>query len=176
MALLLISTSIWAQDTANDLPGPAFELPNLWFFALKILFWLLIAGLIFVTVWVLVKLMLQSQPNQSVKPINEDAEKKYPALRFIARFYKKLGVFIGCVAILAIIFSVVGLFSGNEEPFFGIILLVSVFSGPITVLSLFALSEIIMVFIDMAGNLSKIKEDMGEGLSEIKRRLADKND
>ena len=107
MALLLISTSIWAQDTANDLPGPAFELPNLWYFALKILFWLLIVtGLISVTVWVLRKLMLQFQPNQSVKPINEDAEKKYPALRFIARFYKKLGVFIGCVAILAIIFSV----------------------------------------------------------------------
>ena len=42
----------------------------------------------------------------------EDPEKKYPALRFIARFYKKLGVFIGCLAILAIIFSIVGLTSG----------------------------------------------------------------
>ena len=73
MALLLISTSIWGQgqDTAGNPQVPAFELPNLWLFALKMLFWLLIVtGLIFVTVWVLRKLMLQSQPNQSVKPIN----------------------------------------------------------------------------------------------------------
>ena len=73
MALLLISTSIWGQgqDTTGNPQVPAFELPNLWLFALKMLFWLLIVtGLIFVTVWVLRKLMLQSQPNQSVKPIN----------------------------------------------------------------------------------------------------------
>ena len=73
MALLLISTSIWGQGqyTAGNPQVPAFELPNLWLFALKMLFWLLIVtGLIFVTVWVLRKLMLQSQPNQSVKPIN----------------------------------------------------------------------------------------------------------
>ena len=73
MALLLISTSIWGQgqDTAGNPQVPAFELPNLWLFALKMLFWLLIVtGLIFVTVWVLRKLMLQSQPNQSVQPIN----------------------------------------------------------------------------------------------------------
>ena len=73
MALLFISTSIWGQgqDTAGNPQVPAFELPNLWLFALKMLFWLLIVtGLIFVTVWVLRKLMLQSQPNQSVKPIN----------------------------------------------------------------------------------------------------------
>ena len=73
MALLLVSTSIWGQgqDTAGNPQVPAFELPNLWLFALKMLFWLLIVtGLIFVTVWVLRKLMLQSQPNQSVKPIN----------------------------------------------------------------------------------------------------------
>lgn len=56
------------------------------------------------------------------------------------------------------------------------IILVSVFIVPIAIISLFALSESIMVFIDMAGNLSKIKEDMGEDLSEIKRRLADKSD
>ena len=73
VALLLILTSIWAQgqDTTGDPPVPAFELPNLWLFALKMLFWLLIVtGLIFVTVWVLKKLMLQSQPTQSVRPIN----------------------------------------------------------------------------------------------------------
>ena len=73
VALLLILTSIWAQgqDTIGDPPVPAFELPNLWLFALKMLFWLLIVnGLIFVTVWALKKLMLQSQPTQSVRPIN----------------------------------------------------------------------------------------------------------
>ena len=71
VTLLLISTSIRAQDTASDLPGPAFELPNLWFFALKMLFWLLIVtGLIFATVWVLRKMMQQPQPAQSVRPIN----------------------------------------------------------------------------------------------------------
>ena len=73
MALLLISTSIWGQDqdTTGNPQVPAFELPNLWLFALKMLFWLLIVtGLIFVTVWVLRKLMLQSQPTQSVRPIN----------------------------------------------------------------------------------------------------------
>lgn len=106
----------------------------------------------------------------------EDPEKKYPALRFIARFYKKLGVFIGCLAILSIIFSAMGLSSGNDTEVFGAILLFSVFVAPIITLSLFALSESIMVFIDMAGNLSKIKEDMGEDLSEIKKRLADKSD
>ena len=70
---MLILTSIWAQgqDTTGDSPVPAFELPNLWFFALKMLFWLLIVtGLIFVTVWALKKLMLQPQPTQSVRPIN----------------------------------------------------------------------------------------------------------
>ena len=73
IALLLILTSILVQgqDTTGNPPVPAFELPNLWLFALKMLFWLLIvAGLIFVTVWVLRKLMLQSQPTQSVRPIN----------------------------------------------------------------------------------------------------------
>ena len=73
VTLLLISTSMWAQgqNVADDPLVPAFELPNLWLFALKMLFWLLIVtGLIFATIWVLRKLMLQSQPTQSVRPIN----------------------------------------------------------------------------------------------------------
>ena len=102
---------------------------------------------------------------------------EYPALRFIAGFYKILGVSVVIIAIFIIFFSAVK-FLGDGDPFGWIIILSTVFIGPIAVISLFALSESIMVFIDMADNLSKIKDDVGKdiSLSEIKRRLADKRD
>ena len=107
--------------------------------------------------------------------IKGDPEKKYPALRLIARLYKILGFSVPVIAILAIFFSAVILL-GGDDPLGWIIILVSVFIGPIVLINMFALSESIMIFIDMADNLSKIKEDIGEDLSEIKRRLADKSD
>lgn len=102
--------------------------------------------------------------------------KKYPALRFIAHLYKILGVLMGFVAILFIFFAIIGEFIGSGNSFGWVIIFSSAIIGPLAIISLFALSESIMVFIDMAGNLSKIKEDIGEDLSEIKRRLANKSD
>ena len=107
--------------------------------------------------------------------IGEDPEKKYPALSFIAGFYKVLGIFVVVITIVIIFFSAL-MFLERSDLLGWKIILATVFIGPILAISLFTLSESIMVFIDIAGSLSKIKEDMGEDLSEIKRRLADKSD
>ena len=110
--------------------------------------------------------------------IRQDPEKKYPALTGIARFYKILAYVVGVSAILAFILGFIFTIDDaqdNTGPG-AIILLVSLFGGSTGFITFLALSESITIFIDMAGNLSKIKEDMGEDLSEIKRRLADKSD
>lgn len=106
--------------------------------------------------------------------IRQDPEKKYPALRFVASFYTVLAVCLIVIAICGTVSSIYLIGEGDSSGW--IVILVSALIGPLVIISLFALSESIMVFIDVAENLSKIKEDMGEDLSEIKRRLADKSD
>ena len=109
--------------------------------------------------------------------INEDAEKKYPALRFIARIYKILGFVI---AILVILYAVLSFFTagGLQSPNAWKIILVSILTGPLFVISMFAVSESIMIFIDMANNISRTKRifiDVAANLSEIKIGLSDKS-
>ena len=84
------------------------------------------------------------------------------------------GIF--AVTIFAGIIALFKEFSTPPDRNFWIIIPTFGFVAFIVGISLFATSESIMVFIDMADNLSKIKEGMGEDLSEIKRRLADKSD
>ena len=110
--------------------------------------------------------------------INEGAEKEYPALRFIAHLYKILGVLMGFVAISFIFFAIIGEFIGSGNSFGWVIILVSILIAPLFVISMFALSESIMIFIDVANNISRTKRifiDVAANLSEIKIGLSDKS-
>ena len=110
--------------------------------------------------------------------IRQNPEKKYPALTGIARFYKTLAYLMGFFAVIACFVGIANVISeDNSNPMIGALFIIaSIIVGPVSVITFLALSESIMVFIDIAGSLTKIKEDMGEDLSEIKRRLADKSD
>ena len=85
---------------------------------------------------------------------------KYPALRTIANFYKLLAFGVGVIAIISFI---LGFWVAQDDPSRGaIILLVSLFGGAITFLTLLAMSEGIMLFVNMANDLSKVKMSLDD--------------
>ena len=91
---------------------------------------------------------------------------KYPTLRTIANFYKFLAYGVGVVAIISFIVGFVT-FHGSETDFYdpsrgAIILLVSLFGGAIAFLTLLAMSEGIMLFVNMANDLSKVKMSLDD--------------
>ena len=85
---------------------------------------------------------------------------KYPALRTIANFYKLLAFGVGVIAIISFI---LGFWVAQDDPSRGaIILLVSLFGGAIAFLTLLAMSEGIMLFVNMANDLSKVKMSLDD--------------
>ena len=98
--------------------------------------------------------------------LEEYFHEKYPALRTIAGFYKFLAYGVGVVAIISFIVGFVT-FHGSETDFYdpsrgAIILLVSLFGGAIAFLTLLAMSEGIMLFVNMANDLSKVKMSLDD--------------
>ena len=93
-------------------------------------------------------------------------EAKYPALRTIAGFYKFLAY--GMVVITIISFIVgfghfVDSTIGFYDPKLGAILMLgSVVVGSITVITLLATSEGIMLFVNMANDLSEVKMSLDD--------------
>ena len=92
--------------------------------------------------------------------ISDSSNNKYPALRTIASFYKFLAY--GMV-VIAIISFIVGYSVLQNDPKSGAILMLgSVVVGSITVISLLAMSEGIMLFVNMANDLSKVKMSLDD--------------
>ena len=92
--------------------------------------------------------------------ISDSSSKKYPALRTIASFYKFLAY--GMV-VIAIISFIVGYSVLQNDPKSGAILMLgSVVVGSITVISLLAMSEGIMLFVNMANDLSEVKMSLDD--------------
>lgn len=92
--------------------------------------------------------------------ISDSSNNKYPALRTIASFYKFLAY--GMV-VIAIISFIVGYSVLQNDPKSGAILMLgSVVVGSITVISLLAMSEGIMLFVNMANDLSEVKMSLDD--------------
>ena len=87
-------------------------------------------------------------------------EAKYPALRTITGFYKFLAY--GMVVIV-IGFFILGLMRMEDNPNSATILLLgSVVVGSITFITLLATSEGIMLFVNMANDLSEVKMSLDD--------------
>ena len=87
-------------------------------------------------------------------PVKTNGE-KYPALRTIAGFYKFLAYGVGLIAIG---FFILGMIRMEDNPDSATILLLgSVVVGSITFITLLATSEGIMLFVNMANDLSEVK-------------------
>ena len=88
-------------------------------------------------------------------------EAKYPALRTIASFYKFLAY--GMV-VITIGFFILGLMyiNDNERDLGTILMLGSVVVGSITVITLLATSEGIILFVNMANDLSEVKMSLDD--------------
>ena len=87
-------------------------------------------------------------------------EAKYPALRTIAGFYKFLAY--GMVVIV-IGFFILGLMRMEDNPNSATILMLgSVVVGSITFITLLAMSEGIILFVNMANDLSKVKMSLDD--------------
>ena len=98
--------------------------------------------------------------------ISDSSNNKYPALRTIASFYKFLAYGMVVIAIISFIVGFVT-FHGSETDFYdpsrgAIILLVSLFGGAIAFLTLLAMSEGIMLFVNMANDLSEVKMSLDD--------------
>ena len=92
--------------------------------------------------------------------ISDSSNNKYPALRTIANFYKLLALGVGVITIISFI---LGFWVAQDDPSRGaIILLVSLFGGAIAFLTLLAMSEGIMLFVNMANDLSKVKMSLDD--------------
>ena len=86
--------------------------------------------------------------------------KKYPALRTIAGFYKFLAY--GMVVIV-IGFFILGLMRMEDNPNSATILMLgSVVVGSITFITLLAMSEGIILFVNMANDLSEVKMSLDD--------------
>ena len=87
-------------------------------------------------------------------------EAKYPALRTIAGFYKFLAY--GMVVIV-IGFFILGLMRMEDNPNSATILMLgSVVVGSITFITLLAMSEGIILFVNMANDLSEVKMSLDD--------------
>ena len=97
---------------------------------------------------------------------NPNLNKKYPTLRTIAGFYKFLAYGVGVVAIISFIVGFVTIIDSATDfydPKLGAILMLgSVVVGSITVISLLAMSEGIMLFVNMANDLSEVKMSLDD--------------
>ena len=101
-----------------------------------------------------------SDPSTSSTFIDPNSNKKYPALRTIAGFYKFLAY--GMV-VIAIGFFILGLMRMEDNPNSATILLLgSVVVGSITFITLLATSEGIMLFVNMANDLSEVKMSLDD--------------
>ena len=92
---------------------------------------------------------------------NPNLNKKYPTLRTIAGFYKFLTY--GMV-VITIGFFILGLMyiNDNERDLGTILMLGSVVVGSITVITLLATSEGIILFVNMANDLSEVKMSLDD--------------
>ena len=92
--------------------------------------------------------------------ISDSSSKKYPALRTIASFYKFLAY--GMVVIV-IGFFILGLMRMEDNPNSATILMLgSVVVGSITFITLLAMSEGIILFVNMANDLSEVKMSLDD--------------
>ena len=92
-------------------------------------------------------------------PVKTNGE-KYPALRIIAGFYKFLAYGVGLIAIGFFIFGVIRMEQNPDGA--TIILLGSVVVGSITFITLLAMSEGIMLFVNMANDLYGVKRELAD--------------
>ena len=98
--------------------------------------------------------------------ISDSSSKKYPALRTIASFYKFLAYGMVVIAIISFIVGFVTIIDPATDfydPKLGAILMLgSVVVGSITVITLLATSEGIMLFVNMANDLSEVKMSLDD--------------
>ena len=98
--------------------------------------------------------------------LEEYFHEKYPALRTITGFYKFLAYGVGVVAIISFIVGFVTIIDSATDfydPKLGAILMLgSVVVGSITVITLLATSEGIMLFVNMANDLSEVKMSLDD--------------
>ena len=84
---------------------------------------------------------------------------KYPALKTIASLYKILAFVVAIATPIVFVFGVLGVVStASDERVLGLIVVVTtIFWGPISFITLLAMSEGIMLFVNMANDLSEVK-------------------
>lgn len=97
----------------------------------------------------------------------------YPALIMIAGFYQIFAFVVGGVAIVSFLIGIALIVTQNVLG--AIFLLGSLIIGTIGVISMFAISEGIMLFVNMANDLSKIK-GMGANRSDSVEKQPRGND
>ena len=97
----------------------------------------------------------------------ETSSNKYPALKTIAGLYKILAFVVVISAVIVFFLGVSGLVStaSDERMLGGIVVVTIVFLGPISFITLLAMSEGIMLFVNMANDLSEVK-GMGANRSD----------
>ena len=91
---------------------------------------------------------------------NYFSSEKYPVLRTIADFYKYLAYGVGVIVIISFIAGIANIEDNRELAV--ILLLGSIIVGPIVFITLLAYSEGIMLFVNMADDLSKVKMSLDD--------------
>ena len=111
-----------------------------------------------------------SAEEQSDQPIVDGKQQtvpfKYPALRVISGFYRGLAYAIGGLALLLVLVGFVSLITYNYDGRWAIGLGVMFFAavgGALGVISMLAISEVIILQVDIAHDVNAIKREVQDG-------------